>query len=78
MRDLAAVGDAIEAATGYLDDARSPDLLWRDFRTLAGESCDWVSGYVAFAAGSGGVLRSAVRTSTRALLQRQRPGGGWS
>lgn len=78
MSDLAMVDYAVEAATSFLADARSPDLLWRDFRTLAGESCDWVSGFVAFTAGSAGVLRDAVRASTRVLLQRQRRGGGWS
>lgn len=78
MNRLAAIDAAVEAACGFLAEARSPDFLWRDFRTLAGESCDWVSGFVAFAAGSAGVLRDAVGAATHALLRRQRGGGGWS
>src|SRR4051794_20849086 len=68
---------AIAAAASYLVDARSPDLLWRDFETLAGEGSEWVSGFVAFSAGTSGLLRDAVRDCTSTLLQRQRRSGGW-
>jgi squalene cyclase len=72
------IDSAIAAAASYLSDARSADRLWRDFRTLAGESSDWVSGFVAFALGSAGLLRDAVRDTTHALLRLQRPSGGWA
>jgi squalene-hopene/tetraprenyl-beta-curcumene cyclase len=69
---------AIAAAASYLSDTQSPDRLWRDFETLAGNSCDWVSGFVAFALGSVGLLRDVVRDTTHALLRVQRPSGGWA
>jgi squalene cyclase len=73
----AAADSAIAAAASYLSDARSPDGLWRDFETLAGESCDWVSGFVAYALGSAGLMRDVVGDATHALLRFQRPSGGW-
>ena len=33
------------AATEFLLATRRPDLLWRDFHTLAGQSSDWVTGF---------------------------------
>ncbi|SFV16015.1 prenyltransferase/squalene oxidase repeat-containing protein [Pseudoduganella namucuonensis] len=74
----ATLNAAIAAAASYLEDARGPDLLWRDFDTLAGESADWVSGFVAYCAGSSGVLRGACAETLSALLRRQRPSGGWA
>jgi hypothetical protein len=78
LRASTRLDSAIAAAASYLADMRSPDLLWRDFATLAGESCDWVSGFVAHAAGTSGLLGPLVRECTRALLMRQRRSGGWS
>jgi len=46
------------------------DCLWSDFRTLAGESTDWVSGYIAATVG-------AVSGTATALLSHQHADGGW-
>ena len=75
---LSDIDRSIAAAAGFLADARSPDGLWRDFHTLAGESCDWVSSFVAFNVGDCGLLRDIVRDTLPAILRRQRPSGGWA
>lgn len=75
---LSEIDRSVAAAAGFLADARSPDGLWRDFQTLAGESCDWVSGFVAFSAGDCDHLRELVRDTLPAILRRQRPSGGWA
>ena len=75
---LSEIDRSVAAASGFLADARSPDGLWRDFQTLAGESCDWVSSFVAFSAGDCRSLRALVRDTLPAILRRQRPNGGWA
>ena len=52
--------------------------MWHDFATLAGESSDWVSGFVAFSVGTTGALHSTVHDVLGALLRRQRRSGGWA
>ena len=69
---------SITAASSFLADSRSPDGLWRDFQTLAGESCDWVTCFVAFSARDCDSLRALVRDVLPAILRRQRPNGGWA
>lgn len=66
------------AAARYLRDQQSPDHLWRDFRTLAGESTDWVSAFVLHAAGGEETLRGEAFRAAKALMFRQRPDGGWA
>lgn len=46
------------------------DCLWSDFRTLAGESTDWVSGYIAATVGT-------VSGTAAALISHQHADGGW-
>lgn len=69
---------AIDDAAAFLVAARGDDGLWRDFLTLAGESCDWVSAYIACSFATAGVQRDLVRDIAVALHYRQRPSGGWS
>lgn len=68
---------AIAAAASYL--ARSADQrgLWSDFRTSAGFSIDWVSGYIACAMSESGVAHDVVTKTASALASRQRRCGGW-
>jgi squalene cyclase len=68
----------IAEAAAFLVSARGEDGLWHDFLTLAGESCDWVSAYVACALSAAGVERDRVRDAGVALHYRQRPSGGWA
>lgn len=68
---------AIGAAVSFLLDSRSEDGLWRDFRTLAGASSEWVSGFVASSLGAARAAPETLRAALLALLQRQRPSGGW-
>lgn len=75
----------LASGRAYLLVHQDADGLWRDFVTLAGESSDWVSGYVAHCAASvllehtaGDGLADAVSRAARALVRRQRPNGGWS
>ena len=46
------------------------DCLWSDFRTLAGESTGWVTGYIAATVG-------AVSGTATALIAQQHADGGW-
>jgi hypothetical protein len=69
--------DVIERAAVALASARGDDGLWRDFQTLAGESCDWVTAFVAYAVGRSRALEEAAHQSVRLLYYRQRPSGGW-
>jgi len=46
------------------------DCLWSDFKTLAGESTDWVSGYIAATVG-------AVSGTASTLISHQHADGGW-
>ena len=46
------------------------DCLWSDFKALAGESTDWVSGYIASTVG-------AVSGTASALISHQHADGGW-
>src|SRR5580692_12778725 len=39
----------LSAAAGWLLRQRSPNGLWSDFRTEAGQSEEWVSGFAAYA-----------------------------
>jgi squalene cyclase len=65
-------------ALRYLCNHQAADGLWRDFRTLAGASSDWVSGFVAYAIASTNWEHPCVLAACKALLYRQRPNGGWS
>lgn len=69
--------DVIAAAGDMLVHRRSADGLWSDFRTLAGESRDWVTAFVVFAGQRCEALREAAHGAIRSLYYRQRPSGGW-
>jgi squalene-hopene/tetraprenyl-beta-curcumene cyclase len=69
--------ETIGRASGALVRRRGEDALWRDFHTLAGASCDWVTGFVAAATARCDMLRETAHESIRALYLRQRPSGGW-
>jgi len=76
--DIANATHAIEAGRAFLEDRQSPDSLWRDFQTLAGESSDWVSGFIACVLNAACWDRPPRLQTLKALLYRQRPNGGWS
>lgn len=69
---------AIKAATAFLIDGQEPEGCWRDFATAAGESEDWITGYVGWALCSTGQLPSEALRRAIAWLQDSRfPEGGW-
>jgi hypothetical protein len=68
------------AATAFLVAAQTPSGWWRDFMTLAGESDEWVTGYVGtcLAVSGGEGAERAARSAWDALRPRQRRiSGGW-
>jgi hypothetical protein len=67
---------AIARGASFLEASRGEDGLWRDFKTLAGPSSEWVSAFVACAltqAAPGFSLSSILLR----LAERQRANGGW-
>lgn len=72
----------LDQAAAFLTRTQDSDAMWRDFVTLAGESSDWVTAFVAHAAKAAPImddqLSGAVERAARALVRRQRPNGGWS
>src|SRR5579871_839530 len=72
------VADALQRGAGFLRSGRSPDGLWRDFRTLAGLSCDWVTGFVAYALRQADPHDEAAADALSLVVRRQRRDGGFS
>ncbi|HYJ84330.1 MAG TPA: prenyltransferase/squalene oxidase repeat-containing protein [Allosphingosinicella sp.] len=70
---------AAERAAGFLIAERQQDDFWRDFRIVNGASDEWVTAVVGFALVTSGVRlpNALAEQTTRALLARQRPEGGW-
>jgi squalene cyclase len=65
------------SGVAFLLERQGEDGLWRDFKTVAGESADWVTGYIGRSLQRAGAPRSALARAAGALLERQRPDGGW-
>jgi squalene cyclase len=70
-------GSGLDRGRSFLLERRGDDGLWRDFRTLAGQSADWVTGYVGY-----NLLRAAGPTvalehTALTLVERQQHDGGW-
>jgi squalene cyclase len=65
------------AGVAFLLERQGEDGLWRDFKTVPGESADWVTGYVGRSLQRAGAPRSSLARAAGALLERQRPDGGW-
>jgi len=72
------VDRSLFAAEQFIVAKQRGDGLWEDFHTLAGSSTDWVTAYVAHASSYCANLNEQVHAALKALLQRQRPNGGWS
>lgn len=69
---------SLHSAADFLQDSCSTDGLWRDFRTLAGTSSSWVTGFVCHAVSCCPELEIRVEQTFNALWRRQRADGGWS
>ena len=67
----------LEMGEAFLESSRSEDGLWRDFKTLAGLSSDWVTGFVSYALIQAGAKPSLASTLL-CLAERQRENGGWA
>ncbi|MFJ9080697.1 prenyltransferase/squalene oxidase repeat-containing protein [Streptomyces sp. NPDC102278] len=72
-----AVGTALARALAHLSSRCGRDGLWRDFRTLAGASSDWVTGYVCDALCEVQAAELLAGQAARRLVARQRGNGGW-
>jgi len=73
-----AVEVAVEGAVQFLVVGQEPEGCWRDFATAAGESEDWITGYVGWALCSTGKLPAEALQRAVAWLQAsQFPEGGW-
>ena len=78
MTFVSKLDNAISQGLNYIQLKKSEDGLWRDFRTLAGQSSDWVSGFVAYAVYCNQELDDRVMKTFKILVERQRSNGGWS
>lgn len=69
---------AVARATEALLARRTPDRLWSDFKTEAGRSDEWVSGFVAYAVSQNCNIDRRIEGTLNALAARQRKVGGWA
>lgn len=77
---MTAIGEISSGATraaSFLSASQSGDGLWRDFRTLAGASSDWVTAFVAHALSVHDPEDPASHRAIDGLMTRQRRSGGW-
>ena len=68
---------AIRRGADFLQAHRADDGLWHDFDTYAGDSDEWVSGFVLYALAGVPQCEAARHSVAQALLDRQRKNGGW-
>jgi len=73
------VATVVEDAVSYLLDQQGPDSLWADFDTLAGESDEWVTAYVAASLASvdDPAATDASRAAWRRLVRHRFWRAGW-
>ena len=71
------LSEAIARGAAFLEASRGDDGLWRDFKTLAGLSSEWVSGFVACALAQA-MPGFALSSTLSCLADRQRANGGWA
>jgi len=72
------LANTVEAATTYLLMRQESEGCWKDFATAAGESEDWVTGYVGWALCNSNKLPPESKQRAVAWLQAsQFPEGGW-
>lgn len=71
------LSDAIHGGLHFLAARRDTDGLWRDFRTEAGLSSEWVSGAVIHALRTIPEAGDFVGDASHALIACQRRDGGW-
>jgi hypothetical protein len=67
----------IARARQYLHARRSPDGLWHEFNTLAGEAVDWPSGYILDVLCRAGTDLDLLAECAILLISRQHSDGGW-
>ncbi len=75
---------SLDHAFQFIKESRNPDGVWSDFLTLAGESVDWVTGYVGYALSRGrgppGKEEKKDQLLAEAgsrILEHQGSNGGW-
>jgi hypothetical protein len=73
------IASSLQKGVRFLLDARDSDGFWRDFRTLAGPSDEWVTGYIGsiLARFGGREGMETARASFRALLKSRMILAGW-
>ncbi len=75
-RDVS-LSSAIERTIWFLATHQSPEGCWGDFRTLAGVSTGWVTGYVGSALRQGSQNGQILAQARQWLVDTQLPEGGW-
>jgi squalene-hopene/tetraprenyl-beta-curcumene cyclase len=68
---------ALERGTQFVLARQSPDGLWRDFLTPAGEASDWPTGFIATALHLVGAEPGALERAADRLVSDQHADGGW-
>lgn len=71
------IDTAVEEAIQFLLRHQSPDGLWRDFITHAGEAVDWPTGYILDALGAVSEDDGFFDRCAETLISRQHDDGGW-
>jgi hypothetical protein len=75
--NAARLNTGLARGRAYIFERRSENGMWRDFRTLAGESSDWVTAFVWYATVAPGPSDPYGPLPPTALIGRQQVTGGW-
>ncbi|KJS52630.1 hypothetical protein VM98_30160 [Streptomyces rubellomurinus subsp. indigoferus] len=75
---LSSLDGALSRGLRHLAARRDPDGLWRDFRTPAGASSHWVTGFVCCSLAEADAEWEVVGPAARQLVTLQRRDGGWA
>lgn len=70
--------DSLLRGLSFLRSSCCADGLWRDFRTLAGQSSEWVTAFVSYALTTADSRDEAAKSAMTILSSHQRQNGGWA
>jgi len=67
----------VRSGVEFLLRGQGADGMWRDFMTPAGEASSWPTGFALSALRAAGVDQSSLARAEHALVECQKPDGGW-